>query len=69
MSTITIELPTLAQESLEAKWGELPRYLLEFLAVDGYRAAATSSREVGEMLGLDYWGAHTYLVKNKVYPQ
>ena len=69
VSTITIELPEQIRESLEAQWQELPRYLLEHLAVEGYRTAALSQGQAGEMLGLNYWEAQAFLSRHKVYPQ
>jgi len=69
MSTVTIELPEPIRESLEAQWQELPRFILEHLAVEGYRQALLSHGQVGEMLGLGYWEAQAFLTKHKVYPQ
>lgn len=68
MSTVTIELPEPIRESLEAQWQELPRFILEHLAVEGYRQALLSQRQVGQMLGLDYWQAEAFLKAQGVYP-
>jgi hypothetical protein len=68
MSTITINLPETIRESLEAQWQELPRFILEHLAVEGYRQGLLSQRQVGQMLGVDYWTAEEFLQAHKVYP-
>ncbi len=68
MSTVTIELPEQIRESLEAEWQELPRFILEHLAVEGYRQALLSHRQVGQMLGLDYWQAEEFLKAHTAYP-
>ena len=68
MSTITIELPETVRESLEAQWQELPRYLLEHLAVEGYRQGLLSHGQVSQMLGVDYWTSEEFLKSHKVYP-
>ena len=68
MSTITIELPEAIRESLEAQWQELPRYLLEHLAVEGYRQGLLSHGQVSQMLGVDYWTSEEFLKSHKVFP-
>ncbi len=68
MSTVTIELPETVRESLQAEGQELSRLTLESLAVEGYRQALLSHRQVGKMLGLDYWEAEAFLKAHKVYP-
>ena len=69
MSTVMIELPAVIQENLEAGGWDIPQKALELLAVDGYRRAAISASQVGEMLGLDYWATRAFLTEHHVYPQ
>jgi len=58
---VTVELP----DQLARQWGETPdavgRHVMEDAAIEGYRAGRLSHRQVGEMLGLDYWRAETFL--------
>ena len=55
MVEITVKLP----ENVDRTFGETPedmgRHLLENAAIEEYRAGRLSHRQVGEMLGLDYW--------------
>ena len=54
---VTVELP----DQVARLWGEtldaVGRHVLEDAAIEGYRAGRLSHRQVGEMLGLDYWQA------------
>jgi len=58
---VTVELP----DQVARQWGETPdavgRHVMEDAAIEGYRAGRLSHRQVGEMLGLDYWRAETFL--------
>src|SRR5260221_12706599 len=58
---VTVELP----DQVARQWGETPaavgRHVMEDAAIEGYRAGRLSHRQVGEMLGLDYWQAKTFL--------
>jgi len=58
---VTVELP----DQLARQWGETPdavgRHLMEDAAIEGYRAGRLSHRQVGELLGLDYWQAENFL--------
>lgn len=68
MSTITIELPDPIRDLLQAQSKELPRFILEAIAVESYRQEALSPGQVGELLGLDYWQAEAFLKKHGAYP-
>jgi len=52
---ITVELP----DQVARQWGETPDaisgHVMEDAAVEGYRAGRLTQRQVGTMLGLDYW--------------
>jgi predicted HTH domain antitoxin len=58
---VTVELP----DQVARQWGENPdavgRHVMEDAAIEGYRAGRLSHRQVGEMLGLDYWQTETFL--------
>ncbi len=67
MSAITIEMPEVIRQQME-ETQEMPRFALEAVALEGYRQALLSHRQVGQMLGLDYWEAEAFLKAHKVYP-
>ncbi len=69
MSTVTFEMPDAIYKILTAAGWDIPQKALELLAVDGYRRAAISGSQVGEMLGLDYWQTRAFLTEHQVYPQ
>jgi len=58
---VTVELP----DQVARQWGETPdavgRHVVEDATIEGYRAGRLSHRQVGEMLGLDYWQAGDFL--------
>ena len=66
MSTITIELPDTLQQSQE-EIESLPRFILEEVALAGYRQLALSQRQVGEILGLSFWETEAFLKEHKDY--
>ncbi len=61
MVEVTFKLP----DSLANTFGETPeargRRLMEDAAVEEYRNGQVSQRQVGEMLGLDYWQTEQFL--------
>ena len=63
---VTIKLP----EHLARTFGDTPdgvgRRLLENAAIEGYRVGELSQRDVGEMLGLDYWQTEKLLAEHRV---
>ena len=58
---VTVELP----DQVARQWGDTPdavgRHVLEDAAIEGYRAGRLSQRQVGAMLGLDYWQTEDFL--------
>jgi predicted HTH domain antitoxin len=63
---VTVELP----DQVARQWGETPgavgRHVLEDAAIECYRAGRLSHRQVGEMLGLDYWQTEAFLKERGV---
>jgi predicted HTH domain antitoxin len=63
---VTVELP----DQVARQWGETPeavgRHVMEDAAIEGYRAGRLSHRQVGEMLGLDYWETEDFLKQRGV---
>lgn len=52
-------------DQVARQWGATPdtvgRHVMEDAAVEGYRAGRLTQRQVGAMLGLDYWQTETFL--------
>jgi len=48
---VAIELPEDIAEDLRAKWKDLPRHLLEAIALEGYRSGALTESQVRRLLG------------------
>jgi hypothetical protein len=48
---LKIDLPDDVTRSLENRWGDLPRHVVETLAIEGYRDGALSHYQVQSMLG------------------
>ncbi len=66
MVEVTVKLPESVARSLGETHDEMAHRLLENVAVEEYRAGHLSHRQVGEMLGLDYWQAETFLLQHRV---
>ncbi len=63
--TVTVSLPHRIEAQLKTKWGEnLPRKMLEALAVEGYRCGDLSLGEVAEILDFSINEADGFL-KNR----
>jgi hypothetical protein len=54
-TAVTVELPASIERSLAGEWPDLSRKIMEAIALEGYRQAALSQGQVGEMLGLNFW--------------
>jgi predicted HTH domain antitoxin len=58
---VTMEMP----DQVARQWGATPaavgRHLMEDAAVEGYRAGRLTQRQVGAMLGFDYWQTEAFL--------
>jgi len=63
---VIVELP----DQVARQWGETPdavgRHVLEDAAIEGYRAGRLSQRQLGTMLGLDYWQTEAFLQERGV---
>jgi hypothetical protein len=63
---VTMELP----DQVARQWGQTPdavgRHVMEDAAIEGYRAGRLSQRQVGAMLGLDYWQTEAFLQERRV---
>jgi hypothetical protein len=63
---ITMELPDAVARQLGATPDAVSRHLLEDAAIEGYRCGHLSQRQVGAMLGLDYWRTEIFLREHDV---
>ena len=59
--SITIEIPQSIEQHLQTEWGELPRRILEAIAVEGYRQDVLTHGQVGELLGFNFWETEAFL--------
>jgi hypothetical protein len=52
-------------DQVARQWGETPdtvvRRVMQGAAIEGYRAGRLTQRQVGAMLGLDYWQTESFL--------
>ena len=63
---VTVELP----DQVAHQFGDTPaavaRHVTESAALEGYRTGRLSHRQVGELLGLDYWQTENFLREHNV---
>lgn len=65
---ITIELPHEIENQLAMKWREeLPRKILEAIAVEGYKEEALSHQQVAKLLDLDRLQTDAFLKKHGAF--
>ena len=66
MVQVTVHLP----DKLAERFGDSPeavaRRVLEIVAIEEYREGRLTHRQVGEMLGLDYWETENFFVARGV---
>jgi predicted HTH domain antitoxin len=63
---VTVEMP----DQCARQWGDTPetvgRHILEDAAIERYREGRLSHRQVGDLLGLDYWQTESFLTQRGV---
>lgn len=64
---IMLELPEDIERSLSREWRDLDRKALEAVALEGYRQAALSQGQVGELLGLGFSETEAFLKAHGAY--
>ena len=68
MSSITIELPDeIAQRLQDGGWRDLPRHVLESVALESYRQEKLTSGQSGSILGMSYWEKEAFLKRHNAY--
>jgi predicted HTH domain antitoxin len=66
---ITLELPQEIEQLLEAEWnGDLPRKILEAVAVEGYRQGVLSRGQISQLLGLSFYDTEAFLKAREAVP-
>ncbi len=63
MVEITIKLPDMLAHAFGATPEARSQRLTDDAAIEEYRAGRLSQRQVGEMLGLDYWQTERFLAE------
>lgn len=63
---VRLTLPDEVARALGENPETITRHLLENAAIESYRAGHLSQRQVGEMLGLDYWQTEKFLSEHHV---
>jgi predicted HTH domain antitoxin len=58
---VTVKLPENVANSFGKTSDDIGRHLLEIAAIEAYRTGQLSHRQVGTMLGLDYWETESFL--------
>ncbi|MCS6805137.1 MAG: UPF0175 family protein [Acidobacteriota bacterium] len=67
MTNIAIELPEDIMRQLETQWPDLPRRVVEAIAVEGYRSGVLTRGQVQQMLNLSYWETEAFLKERGAY--
>jgi predicted HTH domain antitoxin len=63
---VTMELPDQVAHQLGETPAAVARHVLEYAAVESYRAGRLSHRQLGQLLGLDYWQTEDFLRERNV---
>jgi hypothetical protein len=66
MVEVNIKLPDEVAHALGDTAEAVARRIIENAAIESYRAGRLSQRQVGNMLGFDYWQAERFLADNRV---
>lgn len=66
---VAIELPEDIARQLHSSWGDVSRYALEAVALEGYRSGALSHGQAGRLLGFSFWETEAFLKEKRAYLQ
>jgi predicted HTH domain antitoxin len=61
MRRVAVELPDDIAQQLETSWQDMPRRVLEAVAVEGYRSGALTHGYVQRLLHLSWWETEAFL--------
>jgi hypothetical protein len=58
---VAVELPDDIAQQLKTAWQDMPRRVLEAIAVEGYRSGALTRGQVQRLLNLSWWETEAFL--------
>ena len=64
---VAVELPDDIAQQLATAWQDMPRRVLEAVAVEGYRSGALTRGQVQRLLTLSWWETETFLKERQAY--
>ena len=64
---VAVELPDDIAHQLETAWQDMPRRVLEAVAVEGYRSGALTRGHVQRLLNLSWWETEAFLKERQAY--
>jgi predicted HTH domain antitoxin len=64
---VTVRLPDNIARQLSQVPGDIPRRILEAVAIEGYRSEQLSRGQVSELLELNFWETEAVLKKHGAY--
>ena len=64
---VAVELPDDIARQLETVWHDVPRRVLEAIAVEGYRSGALTHEQVQRLLNLSWWETEAFLKERQAY--
>ena len=64
---VAVELPDDIAQQLETAWQDMPRRVLEAVAVEAYRSGALSRGQVQWLLHLSWWETEAFLKERQAY--
>jgi predicted HTH domain antitoxin len=64
---VAVELPDDIAQQLETAWQDMPRRVLEAVAVEGYRSGALTRGQVQRLLHLSWWETEAFLKERQAY--
>jgi predicted HTH domain antitoxin len=64
---VAVELPDDIAQQLETAWQDMPRRVLEAVAVEGYRSGALTRGQVQRLLQLSWWETEAFLKERQAY--
>lgn len=66
MIEVTVQLPDEIAQQFGGAPGEIPRHILEAVALEGYRSAKLSRAQVGELLHLNHGETDAFLAARQI---
>lgn len=64
--TLTLDIPDFVAASMQLSEPGNERRVLEALALEGCRSGALSRRQVGKLLGMNFWETEAFLKEHAV---